>query len=133
MIAAVPLLILVVAAYHALVFVTGTVLTNPLASFAMPSGAPFSFTVGDILVAAGLFLLYLEIFKATRTGVASIIDHLLSIALFIGCLLELLLLPQMGTATFLLLTLMTLIDVIAGFTVTISGARRDFGVEGSLR
>ena len=78
-------------------------------------------------------LLYLEIFKATRTGVASIIDHLLSIGLFIVCLVELLLLAPMATATFLILTVMTLIDVIAGFTVTISGARRDFGVEGSLR
>lgn len=90
-------------------------------------------TVGDLLLAAGLVLLYLEVFKATRTGVASIIDHLLSIGLFIACLLEFLLFPEMATATFLILTLITLIDVIARFTITISSARRDFGVDGSLR
>ena len=132
MIAAVPLLILVIAAYNLMVFVTGTALDGPVLGYPLPSGQPILLTVGDLLVAAGLVLLYLEISKATRTGVTSIIDHVLSIGLFVVCLLELLLLPEMATATFLVLTLMTLIDVIAGFTVTISTARRDIGVDGSL-
>ncbi len=133
MIASIPLLILVVAAYNVLVFVTGTPLGGPLVALTLPSGQAISLSVGDLLIAAGLFLLYLEIFKATRTGMSSIIDHVLSIGLFIACLLELLLLPAMATATFLILTVMTLIDVIAGFTVTISSARRDFGVDSSFR
>ncbi len=133
MIASIPLLILVVAAYNVLVFVTGTPLGGSLVGLTLPSGQPISLSVGDLLIAAGLLLLYLEIFKATRTGTSSIIDHVLSIVLFIACLLEFLLLPAMATAAFLILTLMTLIDVIAGFTVTISSARRDFGVDSSFR
>ena len=128
MLANIPLLLLVVGAYNVLALITGTPMTGTLLSVTLPSGAPFTVSVGELLVLVGLFLLYLEIFKATRTGMASIIDHLLSIALFIVCLVEFLLLSAMGTATFLLLTVMTLIDVIAGFTVTITGARRDLGV-----
>jgi len=33
-----------------------------------------------------------------------------------------------GDSTFLLLTIMAFIDVIAGFTITIAAARRDFGL-----
>jgi hypothetical protein len=35
---------------------------------------------------------------------------------------------QAGTATFLILTTMQLLDVMAGFTITVSTARRDFTV-----
>jgi hypothetical protein len=37
----------------------------------------------------------------------------------------LLVMPRMANMTFFLIVLMTVIDVIAGFTVTISTARRD--------
>ena len=89
--------------------------------------------MGDLLVLAGLVLLYIEIFKATRTSTASIVDHLLSMALFVICLVEVIVLQGFGTATFVILTLMTAIDVVAGFTVTISGARRDIGLEDGIR
>ena len=133
MLASIPLLIIVVAAYNVLALATGTPVEGEAFSMTPPGGAPLALSIGDLLVAFGLVLPYFEIFKSTRTGVSSIVDHVLSIALFIVCLLELLMLPQMASATFLLLTLMTLIDVIAGFTVTISSARRDFGVDSSIR
>ena len=75
-------------------------------------------------------LLYLEIFKATRTGHASIIDHVLSLLVFVVALVEFVIAPRFGHQAFLAIVLMMLIDVIAGFTVTISGARRDFGAPG---
>ena len=81
----------------------------------------------------GLILLFVEIFKATRTGTASIVDHLLSVGLFVVCLVELILFEAFGTATFLVLTMMTLIDVVAGFTVTITSARRDIGLDEAIR
>ena len=40
-------------------------------------------------------------------------------------LIELLVMPRMTHMTFFLIVLMTVSDVIAGFTVTISTARRD--------
>lgn len=45
--------------------------------------------------------------------------------LFIVCLVEFLLLPAFATSTFFLLALMVLLDVLAGFIVTIVAARRD--------
>jgi uncharacterized membrane protein len=97
------------------------------------SGATFAFTMGDLLIVLSLVLLYFEIFKATRTSSLSIVDHLLSMLLFVACLVEFIILPGFGTSVFLLLTLMCFIDVVAGFTVTISTARRDFAVDEGLR
>ena len=50
---------------------------------------------------------------------------LLMLVVFIVALIELLVMPAMANMTFFLIVLMTLSDVIAGFTVTISTARRD--------
>lgn len=98
--------------------------------FALPSGTTLSLTSGYALVLIGLVLLYVEIFKATRTGQASIIDHVLSLLVFVVALVEFVIAPRFGHQAFLAILLMTLIDVIAGFTVTISSARRDFGTPG---
>ncbi len=123
-----PLLALVVAAYNVIVFITGPELAAPLLNQTMPSGAVWTLTVGDLLVAIGLVLLYVEILKATRATVASVVDHALSMVVFVVCLLEFVLVPRCATGTFFLLTLVTLFDVISGFTVSISTARRDIGV-----
>ena len=48
--------------------------------------------------------------------------------LFIVCIVELLLVPEAATSTFFLLTLIALIDVVAGYSVTIRGALRDLSV-----
>jgi hypothetical protein len=129
MILSIPLLIVVVALYNLLALFTGSAMEGAIWSPTLPSGATLELSLGNLLVILGLILLFFEIFKSTRTGTSSIVDHLFSVGLFIVCLLELILLPAFGTATFLFLTLMTLIDVIAGFTVTIAAARRDIGLD----
>jgi hypothetical protein len=43
-------------------------------------------------------------------------------------LLEFLLVPFCGTAAFFFLVIMSLIDVVAGYSVSILSARRDFSV-----
>ena len=48
-------------------------------------------------------------------------------ATFLICLLLFLLVGVFGTSVFFLLTLMTLIDVVAGFSITAIAARRDLG------
>jgi hypothetical protein len=70
-------------------------------------------------------MLYLEVLKATRTGRGSVIDHIFSLLGFMVCLMVLILVPRAGTVPFLLMTAMTMLDVIAGFTITINAARRD--------
>ena len=48
--------------------------------------------------------------------------------LFIICLVEFLMFEGFATSVFFLIMLMTLMDVMAGFMVTIASARRDFNV-----
>lgn len=102
-----------------------------LASFEIPSsGATLNITWNIAFVLAGICILYLEILKSTRTSYHAVIDHLLSLVIFVIFLIEFIVLPDMGSATFLILTLLSLIDVIAGFTVTLSAARRDIAFDG---
>ncbi|MEO5345462.1 MAG: hypothetical protein H7834_03670 [Magnetococcus sp. YQC-9] len=99
----------------------------PVLSFLLSSGAQLTFTVADILIMLGVVSLYIEIFKATRSGTESIVDHLLSMVVFVCFLIEFLIFKPAGSTLFLTITLMSLLDVVAGFTVTISTARRDIG------
>ncbi len=130
MFASIPLLIIVVIAYNFVAFSSGIAMGDSLANVALMSGSQWTFTIADLTLSVGLFLLYLEIFNATRSGTSSIINHILSLLLFIGCLLEFLIIPEAASSTFFLIMFMTLVDVIAGFTVTISTARRDIGYNG---
>ncbi|MBF0438033.1 MAG: hypothetical protein HQL93_02820 [Magnetococcales bacterium] len=93
----------------------------------LASGAQLAFNVGDILILTGIIALYIEIFKATRSGTESIVDHILSMVIFVLFLVEFLIYKPAGTTLFLTFTLMSLLDVVAGFTVTISTSRRDIG------
>jgi hypothetical protein len=98
----------------------------------MPSGGVWELTLGDLLLTAGLFLLFFEILKATRTGGNSVVDHALSMMVFVVCLILFLIWDRAATSTFFLLMLMAMIDVIAGFSVTINAARRDYSVGGGV-
>lgn len=128
MLAALPLLALVVAAYNVIVFTGASSIGVQLTSYALISGDVVVISIADGLIAVGVLLLYLEILKATRTGAASLIDHLFSMLVFVVALVQFLALPGFGTPTFLIITLMCFVDVVAGFTVTISTARRDIDI-----
>ena len=77
MILSIPLLIVVVAIYNFLALITGSAMEGTLWSPSLPSTATLDLSLGDLLVLLGLILLFFEIFKSTRTGTSSIIDHLL--------------------------------------------------------
>ena len=128
MILSIPFLIFSVIAYNAIVFMTGTPLDTTVFEVPMMSGVTWIFTLGDLMVAGTLFLLFIEILKATRTSGNSLVDHALSTIVFIICIIEFLVVPEAATSLFFFITLITLIDVIAGFSVTIRAARRDFAV-----
>lgn len=85
-------------------------------------------TSGDALILLGMVLLFAEILKSTSSGTATIMNHAVSMIIFIVCLVEFLLFPQFATSVFFLLMMMTLLDVLAGVMVTIVSARRDFAV-----
>lgn len=134
MFAALPLLALPVVIYNliALTFTNGMKaadasprLTQPLFSISMPSRVEWPVSLGDLLLVASLVVLFIELLKSTTSRTAAIINHSLSMVLFIACLVEFLLLPAFATSTFFLITVMVLLDVLAGFIMTIVAARRD--------
>lgn len=120
-----PLLAIIVAAYTLLALVAPGWLE--MAQFHLPllSGLPLPFRGGDLLLVIGLILLCVEVYRATSSSASAILNHVLSLVVFIIALIELLVMPPMANITFFLIVLMTASDVIAGFTVTISTARRD--------
>lgn len=127
---AIPLFIVLLIAYNlAMLFgdINATLVTE-MYSVDLASGATWTFTVSDLYIILGVLILYIEVFKSTGTGVTSVIDHSLSMIVFIIFLVEFLMVAGCGTSTFFILTLMSLLDVIAGFTVSIVAARRDFSI-----
>jgi hypothetical protein len=83
----------------------------------------------DVLLAFAIFLLWIEIIKATRMGMRSIMDHILAMVLFIAMLVEFLLVQQAGTSTFFLLMAIALVDVLAGFVIRVRSSQRQVEVE----
>ena len=99
-----------------------------LFSFSMMSGGVFSMTLGMLMIVIALLLLFVEIVKSTRTSNASILDHLLSTFVFVAFLVEFLLVRGAATSVFFTLMVITLIDVLAGFSVSLRAAGRDVTV-----
>lgn len=85
---------------------------------------------GDVLVILAISLLFMEIIKSTSTGTATIMNHAISLGLFVLCLVQFLLLPNFATSVFFFIMIMTVLDVLAGVIVTIVAARRDFSATG---
>ncbi len=125
--ASIPLLAFVVAAYAAFA-AAGADFNQTLFSLTMPSGGVWAITLGDMMLAASLFVLFFEVLKSTRTGGNSVVDHALSLIVFVVALILFLVWPAASTSLFFLITLICLIDVMAGFSVTIRAARRDYTV-----
>ncbi len=125
-----PLFLISFAIYNMIVFLTpGVAWTDVLATVPMQSGATWTITMGDALLALSLVFLFFEVLKATRTSARSMFDHMLSTLVFIGALIEFLIVPQAATSVFAILLVMALIDVMAGWSVSMRAARRDLTVE----
>ncbi len=127
----IPLLLIPFAIYNIVVFMMpGVAWSGTIASIHMISGADWTMTASEVLVAFAILLLFGEIMKATRIGVRTVVDHGLSLVLFLAMLVEFLLVPQAATGTFFLLLVVSFIDVLGGFAVTLRTAQRDLSVQG---
>jgi hypothetical protein len=124
---AIPLLAFVVIAYVAFAW-AGADFTLPRFTPTLPSGGVWQITLGDMLLTVALIVLFFEVVKSTRTGGNSVVDHALSMIVFIACLILFLVWQPAATSLFFLITVISLIDVIAGFSVTIRSARRDYSL-----
>jgi hypothetical protein len=125
-----PLLLLPFVIYNMIAFLTGVSWTAPVTTVHMMSGQDWVLTWEDILIAFAIFLLWIEMIKATRMGMRSVMDHILAMILFIVMLVEFLLVPQAATSTFFLLMAIALVDVLAGFIISMGTSRRQIEVEG---
>lgn len=123
---ALPLLIIPLAIFNIVVFLTPGISWNTtLTSMQMISGATWTISLEEAFVAFSLFILFFEILKSTRVSSRSLIDHMLSMLIFVIALVEFLLVPQAGNSTFGLLLCIMLLDVVAGFSVAVRVAQRD--------
>jgi hypothetical protein len=131
MLAAIPLLIGPVAAYALLaVFMAGgprsaeanARLTRPLFELTTTSGGAWPVSCADLLLAIALIVAFLDLLRGITDRRVAIANHALSILLFVTCLCAMLLWPAFATSTFFLITLMVLLDLAAGFIVTMGQA-----------
>jgi len=126
-----PLLLITFAVYNIVAFLMpGLSWTGALFSVHMVSGADWPMSASDLLITLAILLLAGEVIKSTRIGVRTIVDHSLSLVVFLGMLVEFLLVKQTATGTFFILLVISFVDVIAGFAVTLRSAQRDLTVEG---
>ena len=132
MLAAIPLMIVPLIVYNLILiglFGDGvSALGSTVTSLSMMSGATWTMSLGDLLITVSLVLLFIEVLKATRTGSWSVIDHMLSMFVFVAFLVEFLLVRDAATHVFFILMVIAFIDVIAGFTVSIRSAGRDVSI-----
>jgi uncharacterized membrane protein len=89
----------------------------------MFSGAVWSMTQADVIIAAGMGLLFIEVLKSIGSPMLSLVNHGIAVMTLLLYVVQFISFPAFTNSTFFLLALMQLIDVIAGYTITIVSTR----------
>jgi hypothetical protein len=126
----IPLLVIPFIIYNVVVLMGGdaqaaNTLSKHIFSLPMVSGARWIFTVGDMIILLSMIMLFIELIKSTYTSSLQMVDHGLSMLVFIACLVEFLLVPKATSSVFFVILTATFIDVVAGAMIGIRAARRD--------
>jgi hypothetical protein len=124
-----PFLGIAVVVYLVGVMLIGVPLDGTVLQVPLPSGAMLRATFGDAIILLGLVLFFVELIVSTRPTQGALINHGLSMALFVACGLLFLLVAACGTMVFFLLMILTLVDVISGYSISIITARRDLTLD----
>jgi hypothetical protein len=113
-----PLLLIPLAICNIIVFLMpGVAFATPLFTLALMSGVAWPVTLSDVLIALGILLMLFELIKGARPGSKYFMDHLLSLLVFAGAAAEFVMLPQFGTSTYFLLTMLALVDFLSGIAL----------------
>lgn len=128
-----PLLLVPFAIYNIIAFLMpGVSWSGTLTTVHMMSGGDWTMSAGDFLIVLSILMLFGEMMKSTRIGMRTVLDHGLSLVLFLAIMAEFLLVKQAATATFFLLLVISFIDVLGGFAVSLRSAQRGLTVEGTI-
>jgi len=129
---ALPLIAIPLILYNVLVLFSGGAaeefFRTPLVTVRMIKDATWAFTRGDLIILVTMLVLFIELVKATYTHTISLVDHGLSMVVFIICIVEFLIVNAAATSPFFFVMVGGLIDVVAGFTIGIRVARRDLTI-----
>jgi hypothetical protein len=131
-----PVLLIVVTVYNVIALAHGlvgndamqTFLAREHVTFHMFSGDLWDFNLGDLLVTLGFVCLFIEIVKSTRTTSRDLINHGLSVLVFVIAIVEFIVVRGFSTSVFFFIMVMTAFDVIAGYTISVVAAEHDLGV-----
>jgi hypothetical protein len=125
----VPLLIFPFAIYNLVVLLMpGFSWNKEIWHVYMISGGEWGITASDVIIAGSVVILLIDMLKsARRSGRRTIVDHVLSMILFVGMLIEFMTVKAVVSSTFFLLLVISFVDVAGGFAVSIraAAARRD--------
>jgi hypothetical protein len=124
-----PLFLISFAIYNMVAFITPVPWDYKLLVVPMQSGAEWAISLGDALIALSLVFLLFEMIKAAGASSRSIFDHTLSTLIFIAALIEFLLVQAAATSVFATLLLISFVDVVGGWAVTVRTARRDITID----
>jgi hypothetical protein len=128
----VPLLIIPFAIYNMVEFILpGFSWAMEVFRFPLASGSDFAVSASDLIIAFSILILLVEMLKAARLTRRNIVDHLLSMVLFVAMLVEFLLVKQIASSTFFLLLVISFVDVMGGFSISIRAAQRDISLSGA--
>ena len=130
---AIPLIVIAFIIYNVVVLAGGNVpaddiLNKQLFQIRMVSGADWVFRTSDLIILLTMILLFIELIKSTYTSSMQMIDHGLSMLVFIACLVEFLLVRQAASSVFFFIMTAALVDVVAGALIGIRTARRDLNI-----
>lgn len=132
---AIPLIVIAFIVYNVVVLLGGNVpadeiLNRQLFKIRMLSGADWVFRTSDLIILLTMILLFIELIKSTYTSSLQMVDHGLSMLVFIACLVEFLLVRQATSSVFFFILTAALVDVVAGALIGIRTARRDLNIGG---
>ena len=131
-----PVLLIVVTVYNVIALAHGlvgndameTFMAREHVTFHMFSGDLWDFNLGDLLITLGFVCLFIEIVKSTRTTSRDLINHGLSVLVFVIAIVEFIVVRGFSTSVFFFIMVMTAFDVIAGYTISVVAAEHDLGV-----
>ena len=124
-----PLLLVPFALYNMVAFLLDLSFDTALFGFSLLSGQSVAVSAGDVLVILGVLLLYVEILKVTRLAAKAVMDHLLSMMLFAAMAFEFVSVQRAATSTFLVLLVLSFVDVISGLSLAIPASPRGIALE----